>query len=256
MKIIVCIKQAPEAEAKITVENGRVSWGSAPLVISPFDEYAVEAALLQKDLLGAEVTVLCLGDESSRPALKHALAMGADQAALIADPFLTDLDTQGAARILAAAIAKLGGADLVLFGRQSADTASGVTGAQVARLLSLPFIGLVASIRVEKGSLTVERVTDEGRQSVRVALPAALGIMQSIGEPRYPSFLGIRKANKAEIPTLSLADLELEVPQTLLRRVELSAPPARAAGCEFISGETPQAIAESLVEKILAEKVL
>lgn len=106
MKIVVCIKQVPDSEAKVSAQNGQVSWGESPLVINPFDEYAVEAGLLQKEVLGGEVTALCIGAETARDALKHALAMGADNAILISDPALALIDSQAAARVLAAAIQK------------------------------------------------------------------------------------------------------------------------------------------------------
>ena len=125
MKIVVCIKQVPDSEAKVSVQNGQVSWGESPLVINPFDEYAVEAGLQQKEALGAEVTALCIGPETARDALKHALAMGADSAVLVCDPALTEIDSQVAARILAAAIQKIGGVELVIFGRQLAHAGPG-----------------------------------------------------------------------------------------------------------------------------------
>jgi len=85
---------------------------------------------------------------------------------------------------------------------------------------------------------------------------AALSLVQSIGEPRYPSFMGIRKASKATIPVWSLADLGISAPAAVVTRSEIMNPPVRETVCEFITGETPEAIAEALVEKILAEKVL
>src|SRR5512143_3111226 len=134
LKIIACIKQVPDSEAKVKAEGGKVTWGDAPLVINPFDEYAVEGALQQKEAnSGSTITALCIGPESAKEALKHALAMGADDAVLVSDPALNELDTVGAARVLAAAIQKLG-ADMVVFGRQTLDTGSGLTAAQTARV--------------------------------------------------------------------------------------------------------------------------
>ena len=146
MKIVACVKQVPDSEAKVTAAGGKISWGESPLVINPFDEYAVEGALLQKEAQGGTVTALCLGPESGREALKHALAMGADDAILISDPALERLDTQGAARILAAAIKKIGGVDMVIFGRQTLDDGSGLTAAQTARVLGWPMLGFVGHI--------------------------------------------------------------------------------------------------------------
>ncbi len=256
MKIIACIKQVPDSEAKVKAENGQITWGESPLVINPFDEFAVEGALLQKEAYGGSVTALCIGPESARDALKHALAMGADEAILISDPALNEIDSVGAARVLAAAIKKIGDADMIMFGRQTLDNGSGLTAAQTARVLGLPMLGLVGQIKVQDGSVRVERVTEEGRQTLSTKLPAVLSVVQSIGEVRYPSFMGIRKASKANIPVWSLADLGVEAPATVVKRTELMNPPVNETKVEMIAGETPEAIAEALVAKILAEKVI
>jgi electron transfer flavoprotein beta subunit len=256
LKIIACIKQVPDSEAKVKAEGGQVTWGEAPLVINPFDEYAVEGALQQREAHGGTVTALCIGPESAREALKHALAMGADEAVLVSDPALNELDTVGAARVLAAAIQKIGGADMVLFGRQTLDSGSGLTAAQTARVLGWPLLGLSGQIKVEAGSVSVERVIEEGRQSVTAKLPAVLSVVQSIGEPRYPSFMGIRKAGKATIPVWSLGDLGLGAPVPFITRSELQNPPAREQAIDIIGGETPAEIAEKLADRLIAEKVL
>jgi electron transfer flavoprotein beta subunit len=258
LKIIACIKQVPDSEAKVKAEGGKVSWGESPLVINPFDEYAVEGALQQKEAQSGTVTALCIGPESAREALKHALAMGADDAILISDAALDAerLDTLGAARVLAAAIQKIGGVDMVVFGRQTLDNGAGITPAQTARLLGWPMLGLAGQIKVQEGNVSVERVIEEGRQNVSAKLPAVLSVVQSIGEPRYPSFMGIRKASKANIPVWSLSEVGISAPETIVKRTELMNPPARETAVEIISGETPAEIAEKLADKILAEKVL
>jgi len=257
LKIIACIKQVPDSEAKVRADGGQISTGDAPLVINPFDEYAVEGALQQREAVsGSTVTALCIGPESAREALKHALAMGADDAILVSDPALNELDTVGAARVLATAIQKIGDVDMVLFGRQTLDSGSGLTAAQTARVLGLPMLGLVGQIKVDGGSVQVERVIEEGRQSVSAKLPAVLSVVQSIGEPRYPSFMGIRKASKANIPVWSLGDLGIAAPAAVVTRSELMNPPARDTSVEIITGDTPEAIAETLADKLIAEKVL
>ena len=256
MKIVVCVKQVPDSEAKVSASGDKILWGEAPLVINPFDEYAVEGALLQKEAAGGTVTAICLGPEAGREALKHALAMGADEAVLISDPALSVLDTQGAAQILAAAVKKMGDVDMLFFGRQTLDDGSGITAAQTARLLGWPMLGYVGHIQVQGGSVEVSRVIEEGRQNVKAPIPAVLSIVQSIGEPRYPSFMGIRKASKATIPVWTLADLGVSTPRQYVSRVELLTPPSREVRCEIISGESPEAIAAALADKVLAEKVL
>ncbi len=256
MKIVVCIKQVPDSEARVSAQNGQVSWGESPLVINPFDEYAVEAGLQQKELLNGEVTALCIGPETARDALKHALAMGADNAVLVSDPALELIDSQAAARVLAAAIQKIDAVDMVIFGRQTIDTSTGLTTAQTARVLGWPMLALAGAIKVDDRKVSVERVIEEGKQTVSANLPAILSVVQSIGEPRYPSFMGIRKASKATIPVWSLSDLGLTAPQVIVSRTELINPPSRNIACEIITGGSPEEIAEALAEKILAEKIL
>ena len=256
MKIIACIKQVPDSEAKVKAEGGTVTWGDAPLVINPFDEYAVEGALQQKEATGGTVTAVCVGPETAKEALKHALAMGADDAILVSDPALGELDTVGAARILAAAVKKIGGVDMVVFGRQTLDNGAGLTPAQTARVLGWPMLGLAGQIKVQNGSATVDRVIEEGRQTVSAKLPAVVSVVQSIGEPRYPSFMGIRKASKANIPVWSLSDLGISAPEAAVTRTELMSPPARETTVEIITGDSPAEIADKLADKILAEKVL
>ena len=83
-----------------------------------------------------------------------------------------------------------------------------------------------------------------------------LSVVQSIGEPRYPSFMGIRKASKATIPVWSLGDLGVSAPAAVVKRTELMNPPVQETTIEIISGESPAEIADKLADKILAEKVL
>lgn len=256
MKIVACIKQVPDSAAKVVAEDGQVSWGDAPLVINPWDEYAVEAALQQKEAHGGEVIAVSMGDENSKDALKHALAMGCDSAILVSDEALAALDTQGTAHVLAAAIQKVGDVDMTFFGRQAIDGDAGITPAQTARVLGWPMLGLSSVITVEGGKAKVERSTEEGRQIVSADLPAVLSVVKDFGEPRYPSFMGIRKASKAEIPVWSLAELGIEAPVSVIEWPELINPPSREVSCEIIEGGSPEEIAETLADKIIGEKVL
>ncbi len=256
MKIVVCIKQVPDSTAKIVVEQGKISWGDAPLIMNPWDEYAVEAALQQKEALGGTITAVTIGDESTREALKRALAMGADDAILISDPALGYLDTQATAQVLAAAIKKIGAVDMAFFGRQAIDADAGLVPVQTARLLGWPALTLASVIKVDGGSVRVERGIEEGRQVVTAKLPVLFSLTKDFGEPRYPSFMGIRKAARAEIPTWPLSALGVPAPQSVIAWTEILMPPVKEVTCEFITGGSPEEIAETLATKIMAEKVL
>ena len=263
MKIIVCVKPTPPSEVQVTVENGKVNWGDSALIINPWDEYAVEAALQQKEIFGGVVTALSIGDESAKIALKHALAMGVDEGVLIsdsaamfgADPQIA-LDTQAVARLLAAAIQKLGGVDMAFFGRQAIDGDSGLVPSQTARLLGWPALTLASTIKVDGSTIRVERSIEEGRQIVDANLPVVISLTKDFGEPRFPSFLNKRKADRAILPVWSLADLGISAPMPVIAWMDVALPVARATACEFIIGNSPEEIAETLAEKILAEKIL
>ena len=146
MKIVVCVKQVPDSAAKVVVENGQVTWGDAPLVINPWDEYAVETALRAVETHGGEVTVVSVGGENAKEALKHALAMGCQAAILVSDPKLSGADSLMTSQVLAAAIQKIGGVELACFGRQAIDGDVGVTAAQTARVLGWPAFTLVSNV--------------------------------------------------------------------------------------------------------------
>jgi electron transfer flavoprotein beta subunit len=259
LKIAVCVKQVPDSAARLAAVDGKANWGDSPLVINPWDEYAVEAALQQAEAHNGSVTAISIGGESSKEALKHALAMGCAEAVLVSDPTLAQADSQVTSRILASAIQKLGDVDLAFLGRQAIDTDTGLAAAQTARILGWPALTLVAVInQVDPSARTirVQRSAEEGRLTVSARLPAVVSIVKDFGEPRYPSFMGIRKASRAVIPIWSLADLGLGALQSNVSWLEVLNAPQRQITTEMINGGSPQEVDETLVDKILAEKIL
>ncbi|HSB67082.1 MAG TPA: electron transfer flavoprotein subunit beta/FixA family protein [Anaerolineales bacterium] len=259
MKIVVCVKQVPDSAAKLVAIDGKANWGDSPLIINPWDEYAVEAALQQAEAHNGTVIAVTIGGEGSKEALKHALAMGCAEAILVSDESLVQIDSQVTARVLAATIKKIGEVDLAFLGRQAIDTDTGLTAAQTARLLGWPALTLVSVILgVDPSARTikVEKSAEEGRLTVSAKLPAVLSIIKDFGEPRYPSFMGIRKASRAVIPAWSLADLGISGLKANIAWPEIMNPPVRQVATEMITGSTPEEIAEILADKIMAEKIL
>ena len=260
MNIVVCIKQTPDTAATVTVEGGKVSWGDAPLVINPWDEFAVEQALRTREAHGGKVTALSVGPEVAREALKHALAMGCDEAVLVSDPGLSSVDSLVVSKALATALEKIGGVDLAFFGRQAVDSDTGVTPAQVARRLGWPALTLVAAVPAldpAGRTITVDRALDEGRQQVKSPLPAVVSVIKEICEPRYPSFMGIRKASKATIPVWSAADIGMDaIPMSALSWPEVYAAPRMETKVEMITGDSADVVAAKLAARLMEEKVL
>jgi electron transfer flavoprotein beta subunit len=270
LHIIVCAKQTPSTTAVLAVENGKVTWsdpGGSPDIANPWDEYAVEEAIRLKEKHGGKVTAISMGPEHAKEALKTAIAMGCDEAVLIADEAMAGSDTLATSYVLAKAIVKLGDADLVIFGRQAIDGDTGQTSMQVARRLGwapLSAVAAVDEVDPDGRTIIVTRAIEAGRQKVKSSLPAALSVLKEINEPRYPSFKGIRRATKymeKELPIWTAGDLDVDVAKvgesgSRVRWPEVYAPPAREVECTMIEADTPEEAAAALVAKLLEEKVL
>ncbi len=267
MHIVVCTKQTPDSAAKLTVDNtGKVSWGDSPIVINPWDEYAVEEALLIKERLGGDtrVTVISMGPDAALEALKHAIAMGADEAIRIWEDDMADSDTLATSYALAKAVEKMGDVDLVLLGKSAIDSQTGQVTVATARRLGFSPLTYVIKIRnldPAAQSITVEQLLEEGRQVVQGPLPAVVGTVKGINEPRYPSFMGIRKATRAQYPLWSAADIgadksKLGSSGSGVHWEHITLPPAREGSAELIAADSPEDAARILVDKLLAEKVI
>ena len=265
MHIVVCTKQTPDSAAKLAVDDaGKVSWGDSPIIINPWDEYAVEEALLIKEKAGGEpkVTVISMGGEGALEALKHAIAMGCDEAIRIWEDSFAEADTLATSYVLAKAIEKMGDVDLVMFGKSAIDSQTGQVTVATARQLGfapLTNVIKISELDPDGKSITVEQLLEQGRQIVQASLPAVIGTTKGIKEPRYPSFMGIRKATQAEYPNWSGADIGAEPDKAGSSGVQwanVSAPPAREGSAEMISADSVDEAAKILVDKLLAEKVI
>jgi electron transfer flavoprotein beta subunit len=245
-------------------DAGNVSWGTSPLIINPWDEYAVEEALVLRDHHGGKITVISMGPEESLEALKHAVAMGCDEALRVWDDACLGSDTLATSYVLAKTIEKLGDIDIVLFGKSAIDAETWQTGPAVARRLrlsSLMYVINIVELDMDGRTITVERLLEEGRQIVSAPLPAVVGTTKGINEPRYASFMGIRKAARMDYPSWSLADVGAKMDRVGIagsgvRWPQILMPPAREGEAEIVKAETTEGTARLLVSKLLAEKVL
>jgi electron transfer flavoprotein beta subunit len=264
MNIITLIKQVPDtAQLSSTVDGLKLMSAGGARIVNPWDEYTLETGIQLKENHGGKVTVVCLGQPEAVEALKRGIAMGADEAVLISDPALEGSDSLATARTLVAAIKKLGEFDIIVAGRSAIDGNTAATAVQVAALLDIPQLSYVAALKavdpVAK-TIRVVRLMENGRETISSQLPALISVVKEINEPRYPSFMGIRKAAKATIPTWGLADLGLAADQvgTAGSHVgwpQVSLPPTREGGAEIIGG-SPAEAAQALADKLAAEKVI
>lgn len=265
MKVVVCTKQTPSTTAVFSVNDGVVSWedsGGKPNVVNPWDEYAIEEGIRVKENHGASGTVvLTVGPEESKDALKTGLAMGCTEAILVSDESFAGSDTRGTARILAAALKKVDDAQIVIFGKQAIDGETAMTPVQVARQLGWTPVTYVSAIKeVSDGTITLERLLEDGKEIVTAPLPVVVSVVREINEPRYPSFMGIRKANRAQIPTWSAADLDIEgaygADASKANWEHVYSLPAREGNVEIIEGDSVAEKVATLVDKLFEEKVI
>lgn len=267
MKVVVCVKQTPSTTAVFSVENGAVNWedpGGKPNIVNPWDEYAVEEAIRLQEEHGGDAVALTMGTKESEEALKTCLAMGCTEAILIADEAFQGSDTLGTARVLASAIEKMGDVQVALFGKQAIDGDTGQTPVQVAVKLGwtpLTFVSAITELDPDAGTITVERLLTGGKQTVTAQLPVVISVVKEINEPRYPSFMGIRKANRATIPAWAAGDLELdgEAAGTSASRVDwsdVSELPARDTEVEIIEGDSIEEQVKKLADRLFEEKVI
>lgn len=259
LHVVVFTRSTPDTAAKVEVDaSGKVTWGDAALVVNPWDEYALEEGILQAKAGGGKAVVVAIGEEMHNEALKHSLAMGLDEAYRVWDAALENADSLAYAVTAAATVKKLGAVDLVIFGRESIDVGTDQHAYQTARKLGCTLLSYVSKIlAVDKaaGTIKVERLLEEGKQVVTAKLPAVITVMKDINEPRYPSFIGIRKASKAVIPVWSLADLGVTPPTVNAKVTKFKNLPPRDTRFELIEG-TPEEQAAKLIDRLLEEKVL
>ncbi|HEX8998234.1 MAG TPA: electron transfer flavoprotein subunit beta/FixA family protein [Ktedonobacterales bacterium] len=213
MNIVVCMKETPSITAvKRFTTDMRLERRKEDAEINPFDEYAIEEGLRQQEKHGGQVTVLCMGPATATENIRKSLAMGADRGVLVTDPALAGSDAIGTARVLAAALKKVG-FDLVIFGSAAADSYGGVVPAAVAEFLGQPLLSFASKLEIVDGAVKIERAAESGYQVAEAALPALVSVIQTINTPRYPTMKGIMGSKRKPIDTLSLADLDVDAAQ-------------------------------------------
>jgi electron transfer flavoprotein beta subunit len=209
MKVIVCVKQIPDPALPGELDSATNTLKrDGKLILDESDSYGVEMALQLVDAAGGgEVALVSMAPNGEVSGLRTALAMGAAQGVLVSDPALAGSDALTTAKVLAAAVQRLGGADLVLAATESSDGYTGTVPEQMAEVLGLPSVTFAKSVAVDGGTLKVNRQTEAGYDEVTCPLPAVVSVTAGVVEPRYPSFKGIMAAKSKPVDTVSAADL-------------------------------------------------
>jgi len=262
MNIIVCVKQVldpeiPPAKFKIDPEAKRIiPPPGVPPVISVYDERAIEAACRLKDKYKGKITAISMGTEKAADVIKHAMAMGADDGFVLQDAAFENLDSFGAAHVLAKAIQKIGEYDLVLCGRQAADWGAGEVGSILAEMLGIPVITLAADIQAADNTLKVKRILSDGFEVLEAPLPCLVTVSSEIGLPRLPAGPRMMMARKKVVPVWKASDIGTDSAQldkgNAHTEVTALTVPTRKTECEIIAGATPEETAANLAAKINA----
>ncbi|MYL41584.1 electron transfer flavoprotein subunit beta/FixA family protein [Virgibacillus salexigens] len=245
MNIFVLLKKTFDTEEKINVSNGKIEEDGAEFIINPYDEYAVEEAINQRDEHGGEVTVVTIGDEESEKQLRTALAMGADKAVLInTEDDLEDGDQFTTAKILEAFFEEKD-VDLLLAGNVAIDEASGQVGPRLAESLGIPYITTITSLKIDGDKVNIEKDVEGDVEIIEASLPVLVTCQQGLNEPRYPSLPGIMKAKKKPLEELEIDDLDLDEDEVApkSKTIDIFLPPEKEAG-RVLEGEMNDQVTE------------
>lgn len=270
MHIVVCAKWITDPEVTgirflidpQTLRRQQVD--GLAMVVSPYDEQCFEAALrIREQLDGVEtikITALCLGPESHAKLFKQAFAWDAEVGILLCDPAFEGGDGRTTARALSGAIRKLGDVDLVLAGRQAADGDEGIVGYGIAEFLNIPLLPCAAEVKIASGSVTIERVLDDGFETLETPLPAVVTISNELGFVRRPSLRHVMRAGRKKPEIWSAQDIGIDSDtlgnsaQTLI--IEDMYIPQVDHKCEYIEGTSSTEVASILVQQLRERRII
>jgi len=258
MRIAVPIKQVPETGAvKMDEATGTMIREGVEAIVNPLDLYGLELAIRLREAGQADdVVAISMGPPMAERAIREAVAMGCDRGVLISDRAFAGSDTWATSYVLAAAIRKLGGFELVICGERATDGDTGQVGPGIASFLDLPVVTYVSRVRgLEAGRIVVERLVEDGQEVLEAELPAVLTVVKAIGDPRLPTLRGKQKARKVEVPRWTPADLDVEADSLGLSgsptRVVKIFRPTVARECEKLH-VTDEASAGQAAERVVA----
>jgi electron transfer flavoprotein beta subunit len=251
MNIVVLVKQVPDTEGdrRLDPSDNTVDRPAVDGVINYIDEFAIEEGLRLKEEQGGTVTILTVGPERATESIRKALSMGADKAVHLTDAIAT-------AKAIAAALGTVEW-DVAIAGSEATDARGAVVPALLAEVLGVPQLTQARKVTVDGSTITIERITDTGYETVEGSTPAVISVIEKINDPRYPSFKGIMAAKTKPVSVLALSDVGLDAGEVGLANAWSqvvsfeNAPPREAGQTVKDEGNGAAAIADFLVAKKL-----
>jgi len=266
MHIVVCVKQVPDsAQIRVHPVTNTIMRQGVPAIVNPFDLFALEEALRIKDRTGARVTVLTMGPGQAEEALKKCLSFGADETILVTDRVFAGADTLATTYVLASAIRQLDArhpVDVVFTGKQTIDGDTAQVGPGIATRLGWQLLTYVSKLReldADARRIVVERRAEGGVQVLESKLPCVITMLEGANEMRFADMAGMFRAARHEVQrwdrTLAgienLSQVGLKGSPTIVAQV--FGPKPKAIKAQAISGDTPRAMADALLDRMFAE---
>ena len=252
MKILVCMKQVPQKDAPLKL-NDSGTWirEDVSYEVNEPDAFALEEALRQKEKHTGEVVVVTAGPARALQVLREALAKGADRAIHLEGDAFVGLDAYNTARAIAVAI-KDEKFDLIFTGLQSDDYGYAQTGVILAEILGLPHATIIMQIEKNGGGIRVKRELEAGFfQFVDMPLPAVLTIQSGINKLRYATLIGIKQAKMKPLRKVTMAEVQSAMGGNL-QKIEKLYVRQKTKNTEFLEGP-PAEVAKKLVDKLKNE---
>lgn len=238
MKILVCISNVPDTTTKITFANDNTEFNSSGVqfIINPYDEIALAKAIELRDSNSGTVTVINVGDSTTDPTIRKALATGADDAVRInAAP----RDAWFVANQIAS-YAKDKNYDIILTGRESIDYNGTQVASILGELLDIPSISITKKIEVQEGKATIDREIEGGKEVIHVSLPFIAGTAEGVAEAKIPNMRGIMSARTKPLEVVEAIEV------STLSSINKFDTPAPRGEVSYISADEPEKLIDLL----------
>lgn len=206
MKILVCVSNVPDTTTKITFsgDNTQFNTTGVQFILNPYDEIALARALELSEGGKGTVTVIHVGETSSEPTIRKALAIGADDAVRInaapRDAYFVSFQI--------AQYAKANEFDLILTGRESIDYNGSQVAAMLGEFLDIPSISIIKKLDVDADNANIEREIEGGKEILKVAFPFVASCAEGVAEPKIPNMRGIMSARTKPLQVLEASEIE------------------------------------------------
>jgi electron transfer flavoprotein beta subunit len=254
MRVISCCKAVPEEQDIVIAKDRQISLEKAEWKIGPYDLNAVEAGKQIVEAAGGQLSGLCAGGKilDNSKLKKDILSRGLDDLYLVIDETLEQADTYQSARVLEAAIKKIGDFDLVLCGAGSSDLYAQQVGNQLGELLGLPTVNAVNRITPRGNKVIVERALENATETLEISLPAVLSVTSEINVPRIAGMKDIIAANKKPVIKFSLSEIEVTDNKPSSTVLSTLAPEQVERRMNILAGESDDVV-DAFVKLLTAE---